>query len=69
MESFILDFDGDIYGERIKLSFVKRIRDEKKFVMVKDLVAQMHEDVKGAKAVFKELGLTDQEGPHSNSQP
>jgi riboflavin kinase / FMN adenylyltransferase len=69
VESFILDFDGDIYGERIKLSFVKRIRDEKKFVMVQDLVAQMHEDVKGAKAVFKELGLTDQEGPHSNSQP
>ena len=69
MESFILDFDGDVYGERIKISFVKRIRDEKKFVMVKDLVAQMHEDVKGARALFKELGLIDQEGLHSNFQP
>jgi riboflavin kinase/FMN adenylyltransferase len=63
-----LDFDGDIYGERIKLSFVQRIRDEKKFVMVKDLIAQMHEDVNRARAVFKEFGLTDQEEPQSNSQ-
>lgn len=66
VESFILDFDGDIYGERITLSFVQRIRDEKKFVAVKDLIAQMHEDVKHARAVFKEVGLTDQEKPRSN---
>jgi riboflavin kinase / FMN adenylyltransferase len=67
VESFILGFEGDIYGERVKLSFVKRIRDEKRFVMVNDLVAQMHEDVKRAKAVFNELGLTDKEDPQSNS--
>jgi riboflavin kinase/FMN adenylyltransferase len=67
VESFILDFDGDLYGELVKLSFMKRIRDEKKFVMVKDLVAQMHEDVSRAKAMFKELGLADKEDPESNS--
>jgi riboflavin kinase/FMN adenylyltransferase len=67
VESFILDFEGDLYGEWVKLSFVKRIRDEKKFVMVKDLVAQMHEDVKRAKAVFNELGLAEKEDPQSNS--
>ncbi len=67
VESFILGFEGDIYGERVKLSFVKRIRDEKRFVMVNDLVAQMHEDVKRAKAVFNELGLADKEDPQSNS--
>ncbi len=61
VESFILDFVGDIYGELVKLSFVKRIRDEKKFGMVKDLIAQMHEDVKCAKDVFNELGLTAKE--------
>jgi riboflavin kinase/FMN adenylyltransferase len=67
VESFILDFEGDIYGELVKLSFVRRIRDEKKFLMVKDLVVQMHEDVKRAKAVFKELGLAYKEDPQSNS--
>lgn len=59
IESFILDFDGDIYGEPVKLSFVKRIREERKFVMIKDLVAQMHEDVNRAKAIFKELRLDE----------
>jgi riboflavin kinase/FMN adenylyltransferase len=67
VESFILDFEGDIYGESVKLSFVKRIRDEKKFAMVTDLVAQMHEDVTRAKAVFNELALTNEESPQSNS--
>jgi FAD synthase len=30
VESFIFDFDHDIYGETVKLSFVKRIRGEQK---------------------------------------
>jgi len=67
VESFILDFGDDIYGEWVKLSFVQRIREEKKFVMINDLIAQMHEDVKRAKAVFKELGLADKEDPQNNS--
>jgi riboflavin kinase/FMN adenylyltransferase len=67
VESFILDFEGDLYGESVKLSFVKRIRDEKKFVMVKDLTEQMNEDVKRANAVFKELGLVEKRDPQSNS--
>jgi riboflavin kinase / FMN adenylyltransferase len=67
VESFILDFEGDIYGEWVKLSFVQRIREEKKFVTINDLIAQMHEDVKRAKTVFKELELADKEDPQNNS--
>lgn len=67
VESFILDFDGDIYGERVKLAFVQRIRDEKKFVLVKDLIGQMDEDVKRAKTLFKELGLADKEDSQNSS--
>lgn len=67
VESFILDFDGDIYGERVKLAFVQRIRDEKKFVLVKDLIGQMDEDVKRAKALFKELGLAAKEDSQNSS--
>jgi riboflavin kinase / FMN adenylyltransferase len=57
VESFIFDFESDIYGEAAKLSFVKRIRDEKKFANVEDLIAEMHGDVDRAKATFKELRL------------
>jgi riboflavin kinase/FMN adenylyltransferase len=57
VESFIFDFESDIYGEAAKLSFVKRIRDEKKFANVEDLIAEMHGDVDRAKAIFKELRL------------
>ncbi|HJX10362.1 MAG TPA: bifunctional riboflavin kinase/FAD synthetase [Candidatus Binatia bacterium] len=57
VESFVLDFDGDLYGEPVKLYFVKRIRAEKKFASVDDLVAQIHQDVARARVIFAESGL------------
>ena len=57
IESFVLDFADDIYNEPVRLSFVRRIRDERKFARVDDLVAQIGEDVKAARAVFWELGI------------
>ena len=54
VESFILDFDSEIYGESVRLSFVKRIREERKFAIVDDLIGQIDEDVKCAKAIFKD---------------
>jgi riboflavin kinase / FMN adenylyltransferase len=60
LESFIFDLKSDIYGETAKLSFVKRIRDEKKFATVEDLIAQMHGDVDQAKAILGKLRLTEQ---------
>jgi riboflavin kinase / FMN adenylyltransferase len=61
VESFIFDLESDIYGETAKLFFVKRIRDEKKFATVEDLIAQMHGDVDHAKAILTKLRLTGQE--------
>jgi riboflavin kinase/FMN adenylyltransferase len=52
VETFIFDFDREIYGESLKLLFVKRIRDERRFASVKDLVAQMHDDANQAQAIF-----------------
>jgi riboflavin kinase/FMN adenylyltransferase len=57
VESFLLDFNGDLYGEPVKLYFVKRIRAEKKFVSVDDLMAQMRLDVARARGIFDECGL------------
>jgi riboflavin kinase / FMN adenylyltransferase len=61
LESFIFDLETNLYGESVKLSFVKRIRDEQKFVTVEDLIAQMHGDVEQAKAIFKRLRLVGPE--------
>jgi riboflavin kinase/FMN adenylyltransferase len=45
VEAYILDFDGDLYGERVALEFVVRLRDMLRFDGVEPLVAQMAEDV------------------------
>ncbi len=57
IESFLLNFNGDLYGEPVKLYFVKRIRAEKKFASVDALVAQMRQDVAQARVIFDESGL------------
>jgi riboflavin kinase/FMN adenylyltransferase len=57
IESFILGFDRDIYGEAVKIFFVKRIRDERRFASADQLVVQMHEDISRARAIFTLLGL------------
>jgi riboflavin kinase/FMN adenylyltransferase len=57
VETFVLDFDRDLYGEEVKLSFVKRIREERKFSSVDALVAEMKQDVIAARALFDALGL------------
>jgi riboflavin kinase / FMN adenylyltransferase len=57
IETYVLDFAQDIYGEMVKLSFVQRIREERKFAQIEHLVTQMHEDVRAARAVFENLNL------------
>ncbi|MBT3980933.1 MAG: bifunctional riboflavin kinase/FAD synthetase [Bacteriovoracaceae bacterium] len=52
VETHILDFDKDIYGENIMVDFVKKLRDEKKFNSVNDLIVQIKEDVVHAKRYF-----------------
>jgi riboflavin kinase/FMN adenylyltransferase len=54
LEAFILDFDGDLYGEPARVEFVERLRAELKFDAIDSLVAQMHQDVARARQV---LGL------------
>jgi len=44
LEVNIFDFSEDIYGKTLKLIFLKRLRDEKKFSSIKDLTAQLHLD-------------------------
>ncbi|MDG4823654.1 bifunctional riboflavin kinase/FAD synthetase [Asanoa sp. WMMD1127] len=54
VEAYILDFDGDLYGERVSLDFVERLREMRKFDGVEPLVTQMHDDVAQARRVLAE---------------
>ena len=53
VESHLLDFTHDIYGEEIRVSFIKKLRDEKKFPSVNDLVVQIKADADLARDYFK----------------
>jgi riboflavin kinase/FMN adenylyltransferase len=59
VETFILDFNDDVYGRSVRLSFVTRIREEKKFASVDQLIEQMKIDVACARAIFNQLGMTE----------
>jgi riboflavin kinase/FMN adenylyltransferase len=45
VEVHILDFNDDIYGQKIYINFVKRIRDEIKFTDIADLIDQINKDI------------------------
>jgi riboflavin kinase/FMN adenylyltransferase len=45
VEAYILDFDGDLYGERLALDFVRRLREQRTYDGVGPLVAQIEKDV------------------------
>jgi riboflavin kinase/FMN adenylyltransferase len=49
LEAYLLDFDGDLYGQPAAVRFVARLRGEQRFDSVDDLVAQMTKDVEAAR--------------------
>ncbi len=53
VESHILDFSADVYGERVELSFFKRLREERIFPSVMDLSAQIGRDVEATREYFQ----------------
>ncbi|HGG60982.1 MAG TPA: bifunctional riboflavin kinase/FAD synthetase [Gammaproteobacteria bacterium] len=51
-EIHLLDFDGDLYGRRITVRFLKKLRAEKKFDDFQALVAQINQDIEAARRFF-----------------
>jgi riboflavin kinase/FMN adenylyltransferase len=62
VESHILDFKADVYGQRVELSFYKRLREERIFPTVMDLSAQIGRDVEATREYFSRRRL-EQEAP------
>lgn len=52
LEVFLFDFDQDIYGRHIQVSFLKKLRDEEKFDSLDELKQQIQTDVEQAQAYF-----------------
>lgn len=53
LEAHLFDFDGDLYGRRIEIEFVAKLRDEEKFPDLPALVAQMHRDAAQARTILQ----------------
>ena len=56
VEAYLLDFDGDLYGQSLRVHFVARLRGQERFDSIDALVEQMHRDVARARSKLKEFG-------------
>jgi riboflavin kinase/FMN adenylyltransferase len=63
LEAHLFDFDGDLYGRRISVEFVAKLRDEEKFADLPALVRQMDHDALSARRI---LGIDTRPASRSN---
>jgi riboflavin kinase / FMN adenylyltransferase len=56
-ETYILDFDRDVYGETLQVHMLEKIRDNKKFESVDLLIKEIENDKKIAERYFKKLDV------------
>jgi riboflavin kinase/FMN adenylyltransferase len=54
VEAYLIDFEGDLYGRVVDVSFVRRIRPEKRFSGVEELKEQIARDVEAARRITKD---------------
>jgi riboflavin kinase/FMN adenylyltransferase len=57
IESHLLDFDGDLYGKRLRVELIAFLRSERRFESVDALVAQIRADIESAKAKLRGVAL------------
>ena len=56
VEAYLLEFEGDLYGRVVDVSFLKRIREERRFAGVDELIGQIRRDVEEARIIAGGLG-------------
>jgi riboflavin kinase/FMN adenylyltransferase len=59
LEVHLFDFDQTIYGQRVEVRFLHKLRDERHFANTNQLVAQMHADAAAARAYFAQSLIQD----------
>jgi riboflavin kinase/FMN adenylyltransferase len=53
IEAYLLDFDGDLYGQSLSLDFLQRLRGERRFDSAAALIEQMHRDVERTRDIVQ----------------
>lgn len=53
LEAYLLDWSGEVYGDRVRAEFVKRLRDELRFETAKELAEQIAKDVDDTRAALR----------------
>ena len=56
VEAYLMDFEDDLYGQSLGLSFIRRLRGEMKFPGIPELVAQIRTDIQVAREVLRKPG-------------
>ncbi len=56
VETFVMDWAGDLYGDVVRVRFLYRLRDERKFGSIEELKAQIDKDVRRAQSYFQRSG-------------
>jgi riboflavin kinase / FMN adenylyltransferase len=65
IETYILDFEGDLYGQELRLDFLRRLRGERRFDSSEALIEQMHRDVARTREIVKgSATVFDPHDPH-----
>jgi riboflavin kinase/FMN adenylyltransferase len=54
LEIHLIDFDGDLYGQKLDVTFLKRLRETRSFAGLEDLVRQLRNDVADARRIVAE---------------
>jgi riboflavin kinase/FMN adenylyltransferase len=57
VETYVLEYEGDLYGKSVQLGFVQRLRDERRFDDVDALKAQIELDRRRAERLFTRLSV------------
>jgi len=63
IETYVLDFSADVYGEKVRLFFLDRLREERRFPSMMDLKAQIQLDIAATREYFEKRGSGASPGP------
>ena len=56
IETYLLDYNGDLYGHELTVDFIAKLRDEKKFETEDELKAQVEIDIQNGKEILRTVG-------------
>ncbi|OGO39342.1 MAG: riboflavin biosynthesis protein RibF [Chloroflexi bacterium RBG_16_57_8] len=69
VETYVLDFEGDVYGRDVTIDIIERLREEKKFASAGELKRQITLDIEKSRAILRAGGLAQKPNTESSQLP